>query len=146
MLDTPATIRQTAIKLLARREHSTYELRQKLQQKGAKKEWIEPVLQQLQQEKLLSDARFAEAYARMRAGRGYGPLRIQAELTERGIKDDILEHGLSIIAIDWCKLAEQVRYKKFGKTLPKEFAERVRQLKFLQYRGFTPDSIKAISI
>ena len=135
--------RAAAIRLLARREHSTQELRHKLIHKGHPAEDVESCLAALQAERLLSDARFAEAYARMRSERGYGPQRIRAELGERGVEDSLIEHGLGAVELDWCELAVQVRLKRFGGEYPAEFKERAKQMRFLQYRGFEHSQIRA---
>ena len=58
--------------MLARREHSAFEVRRKLKQKDLPESEIEEAVERLQQEGLLSDRRFAEAYIHMRAGKGYG--------------------------------------------------------------------------
>ena len=84
----PAAIRAKALELLARREHSRLELRQKLLQRGFPIERIEPVLDRLIEERLLDEGRYAELYACARADKGYGPLRIARELRERGVPDD----------------------------------------------------------
>jgi len=43
---------------------------------------------------------------------------------------------------DWFELARQVRVRKFGENLPAEFAEKARQMRFLQYRGFDAEQIQ----
>ena len=39
---------------------------------------------------------------------------------------------------------QQVREKKFGADLPGEYAERAKQMRFLQYRGFVPENIREL--
>jgi len=55
-----------------------------------------------------------------------------SEFVEDG--DDNLVEG-----VDWLKLAVTARTKKYGNTLPREPKDKARQLRFLQYRGFTSD-------
>ena len=55
-----ALIRAKAMELLARREHSRLELRQKLMQRGFPTERIESVLDQLVADRLLHEGRYAE--------------------------------------------------------------------------------------
>lgn len=45
-------------------------------------------------------------------------------------------------AEDWPERARDTRRRKFGAELPTEWAEKVRQSKFLQYRGFSSDHIR----
>ena len=79
--------------LLARREHSTRELRDKLLVRGFEEDEITPALQLLSQEGLLSDERFTESFIHWRIGRGSGPLKIRAELRQRGVADEIIATG-----------------------------------------------------
>lgn len=128
-----------AMRLLARREYARHELLQRLQQKGYQAEQIEPVLAALIERGYLSDARFAESLVRSRRGRGYGPVRIRAELQERRVSDD----AALVAAEDWVAQAREVRRKRFGETLPTDPRERQKQIRFLQYRGFSAEQIRA---
>lgn len=128
--------------LLARREHSQFELRRKLKTKGYAENLIDDVLCDLTKENLQSDQRFAENYVSMRTKRGYGPLRITAELRERGIKDDIINQFTNKNDAQWDTEAILVREKKFGTAVPTSLKERVKQSKFLQYRGFNTQQIR----
>ena len=94
-----ALIRAKAIELLARREHSWLELRQKLVQRGFSSSSIELVLDQLMEDRLLHEGRYAELYVCSRVDRGYGPLRIAGELRERGIHvyEDVKTRGKTAI-------------------------------------------------
>ncbi|HFD80584.1 MAG TPA: regulatory protein RecX [Gammaproteobacteria bacterium] len=130
--------------MLARREHSTLELRRKLQARSIDAGLIDEVLAQLADEGLLSEQRFTEAYVRGRCERGYGPLRIRAELRERGIGDGLIEVYLSPWSECWPESAEAQRRKRFGEALPQDFRERARQTRFLQQRGFSGEHIRAL--
>ena len=136
-------VRAAALRLLARREHSIAGLRRKLCQRGWEAELVDPVLDALVAEGLLSDRRFAESFARARIGRGYGPLRIRAELAERGIDTALAEAALEAEAPDWRRLAREVRLRRFGPAAPADFREKARQMRFLQQRGFDHAQIRA---
>lgn len=135
-------LRQTALKTLARREHSYWELQQKLLTKSENKQAIITVLDRLKNEKLLDDVRFAESYVRMRSNRGYGPVRIQHELHHRGISEVISEEIIDNMKNEWPILIISVRKKRFGSAIPKDFNDRAKQMRFLEYRGFTHDQIR----
>ena len=77
--------RATALRLLARREHSRLELHLKLRQRKVPGDIIESVLDEYESEGWLDDNRFADVYARQRMDLGYGPLRILGELQQRGV-------------------------------------------------------------
>ena len=123
--------------LLARREHSMLELQRKLLARDFSYELIQDTLQALAQEDLQSDHRFTESYVRMRANNGYGPERIEQELRERGINEQMIFEELSIYEYQWPKFAQDVWQKKFAGKTPEDFAEQAKQMKFLQYRGFS---------
>ena len=137
-------MRVTAMNLLARREHSTQELRDKLLARGFEDDVITPALQTLSREGLLSDERFTESFIHSRVDRGSGPLKIRAELRQRGVADELITAWLDERDQVWLERAEAVRCKKFGSALPVEYMEKVRQARFLQYRGFTPEQTRRL--
>lgn len=128
-----------AVRLLGRREHSCRELRQKLLARDFDPHTIDEVLAGLQADNLLSDDRFTESYVRSKALKGIGPVRLRQELREHQIDDETVHRYLH--EQQWQQLAEEVRQKRFGPELPDNFAERARQMRFLQYRGFSTEQI-----
>lgn len=130
--------------LLARREHSTEELRRKLIAKGFGSDEITELLVGLTEEKLLSDERFSESYLHYRAGKGFGPLYIQARLRERGVNDALITESVDIGAAHWRERAREAQRKRYGAHgLPQDYHERARQARFLHSRGFTAEQINA---
>ena len=148
MADELAQVRKAAYAMLARREYGRQELVNKLLGKGHAAELVESVTAQLVAERKLSDERFVDAYVRSRGNRGFGPRRIEAELRERGVASELADEriaaGPSEEETDWVASAEAVRSKKFGEALPADFAERAKQMRYLEYRGFTHDQIRAV--
>jgi regulatory protein len=140
VLDSPAAVRRAAMDLLARREHGRMELSRKLRSRGAPPDLIEPALEKLADEGLLSEARYLESFVRMRANAGYGPLRIREELTQRGLPREEIEQALRDSGFDWNEQLREVWLRKFGE-LPGDQRERARQGRFLSYRGYPLDSI-----
>src|SRR3569833_431405 len=138
----PDAARCTAVAYLARRDFASSELRQKLEFQGYDKEVVATVIGQLIQDRALDDARYAEHYVAYHSERGYGPLRIAANLRSLGIPDPLIDCALGT-GPDWRKLAYEVRIRKFGAETPQEWAEKTRQARFLQYRGFSSDHIRA---
>lgn len=129
--------------LLARRDHSRKELARKLVKKGHEEPAVVEALQGLASERLLDDGRYAETYIQSRADKGYGPLRIRMELQERGVDDALVAEYLDERDAAWRKRAHAVRDKRFGGELPQEYKEKARQMRFLQYRGFSGEQIRA---
>lgn len=133
--------------LLSRREHLYRELEQKLARRFSSTEdnpdtrgvLITEVLQQLCEENLQSDQRFVESFIRHRSARGYGPDRVRQELRHKGASSELVNEEMSCCEVDWFALARATRIKRFGAAMPQEFKDRARQLRFLQYRGFSGD-------
>ena len=129
---------------LARREHSRSELHDKLLKKGCAETMAAETVKRLEQERLVSDDRFMESLIQARRNRGYGPLRIQKELQDKGVAAEAIERWLDVSVREWLEDIRRVQRKKFGARLPKSFTERARQARFLQYRGFTYDQIQQV--
>jgi regulatory protein len=130
-----------ALNLLARREHSQQELFLKLLAKGFEALLATRVAQDLAGQNLLSDHRFAELYTQSRVQRGYGPVRIQQELQQKGVKADLAEQVLAVYRAEWLDQAKQA-LKKYQRLHPG--AELVKQQRFLYQRGFSADHIRVL--
>lgn len=134
--------RSSALRLLARREHSRLELSLKLRQRKIESAIIEAVLDEYEAEGWLSDDRFADVYARQRMEIGYGPLRIVGELQQRGVhrSPECVEE---MTEEDWCQRAVLLREKRFGLAdLKDDWDEKVRQARFLNRRGFSASQVE----
>ena len=141
-LDEP-TCTRAALGFLARREHSRRELTRKLATRGFPDDVVSRALDELERTGALAEARFTESFVRSRISKGQGPQRIRAELAQRGITDDEADDVLRAADVDWLTTIRAVRAKRFGAELPRDYAERARQARFLQYRGFDSAQIRA---
>ena len=142
MTDILVKARHKAMDLLARREHTRKELVHKLTIRDFPEDVIEMVVEHLSEENLQSDDRFTEAFVNMRRKKGQGPVRILNDLQERGVSQILQEDYVDSRDTIWAETITQVRHKKFGGSLPKDFPERAKQMRFLQYRGFTSEQIR----
>ena len=138
------TAYHAGIQYLTYREHSHQELVKKLNNKGYDQQEIKTALDRLAQSGLLSNRRFAESYTNNRRRKGYGPQRITLELQDRGIPPEVIAEVLDIADNPWSNEAFQVWKKRFKGALPKDYKERAKQMRFLQYRGFTKEQIDAV--
>lgn len=136
--------KQVAVRLLARREHSTEELRQKLVRREFELDEIATALLELQQGDWQSDERFAEAYIRSRRLKGFGPVRIAAELRERGVDEQIVHRYLLADEDVWQQTAEHEYRKKYRGSGFKDYQEKARRMRFLQQRGFSLEQINEV--
>lgn len=141
VLEIDKNIHQIALNHLARREHTRFTLREKLMQKGFSHQSVETVLDILIQQGFLNEERFCEAFIQKRIRQGYGPIRIIAECHQYGINDEIISSQLPQDKEFWLIAIQKILQKKFKQSsLPKE---QIHQIRYLQYRGFTLDQIKA---
>ena len=137
------TVRTAALALLAGRDFARRELCARLIRRGYSEQTVEAVVERLAAERLQDEGRFSEQFVARQAGRGQGPVRIRMELRERGVADAEAEAALTASDADWAALARQQRQRRFPGAPPTDFRERAKQARFLQYRGFSGDQIRA---
>ncbi len=142
--DSVQAAKSACIRLLARREHSRYELRQKLAAKGYPHPAIDLAIDELSRDGLQSDSRFTESYVRSRLQKGYGINRIRQELSQRGIKEIPRDAYQPDDLGDRTEIIEKVYTKKYGGRLPKSREELASRARFMQRRGFTLEQIHAL--
>lgn len=146
------SVKQTAlhcgVALLARREHSEFELRQKLHIREFDGDEIEGAIARLLEKDYLSDVRFAQSTCRYRANRGYGWRYIANELKQKGVCSTIIQQLQKNCEIDWYLQAELAYNKRFGESWENkpqvDQKQQTKSIRFLQYRGFSTDEILAI--
>jgi regulatory protein len=134
--------RSVALRLLARREHSRHELALKLRQRKIEPALINTVLDEYEDEGWLDDHRFADVFARQRMDMGYGPLRILADLQQRGV--NFSAGCLSETTEEqWLASAVRLRERRFGLArLDDDLKEKLRQARFLAGRGFSHSQVE----
>lgn len=154
------------IALLARREHSTTEVRRKLTTKGYPKAEVAQTIQQMMEKNYLNDTRYAAARARTRAQNSkWGQGRIKQELAQNGIDKSTAATTLEELSEnhDWLATATRLLQVRFPKPLPdissldpslnKQEAlkdlqkEKAKRLNFLLRRGFnTGQALQALGL
>ena len=127
--------------LLARREHSASELLQKLKQREHAEDDILKAVKELQADNLQSDARFTESFVNQRVNAGHGPIKIRHELRRKGVDEELVDVYLDPFQDGWFELMSEQRIRKFGVEIPDEYALKMKQARFLQNRGFSPESV-----
>lgn len=145
-------LRRAAMDLLARREHSRAELVDKLRRKFAEQaegvaQLLPAVLDQLEQDGLLSDARFVAAYVRYRRSRGFGPLLIRQELRGKGVSSALLDAALAENMQEWLDslrglLARKLRLVSSAGDAQEARKARQKLYRFCLSRGFTSEQIE----
>lgn len=135
----PRSLKGRALGYLSRREYSRAELARKLAPYVGEDESVEPVLDALEKDGWLSDARFAESLVHRRASR-VGVARIVSELKRHAVGDSLVEEVNAQLRETELTRAQAVWRKKFG-ALPQTPAERAKQARFLAARGFSSATI-----
>ena len=144
MICAAAKIKESCLRLLARREHSQKELLNKLLVKGFDKDEILAVVDELALQGWQSDSRYAESYARHRIQKGYGPVSVAYELRQSGVDVVNLDDIVQKTAGSWMELLEQVYTKKYGHDQLLDRNEWAKRNRFLMQRGFSGTMISAL--
>ncbi len=134
------SLKARALRYLSLREYSRHELSRKLQNYVAENDDIEALLDWLQAKNFLSDQRFSEALVNRKSQR-FGNMKILAELQQHQLETvDLLELKHQLQETE-AERATQVLHRKFAQA-PTDQAERYKQMRFLQQRGFSAASIQ----
>ena len=136
------TLRERALRLLARREHSRAELGRKLAAHAVPEDDLEALLEDLSRRKLLSDERYAESKVHS-LSRKFGAARIVRELRAKGLDKGLAVGAAAAARTTEVERARAVWLRKF-RAAPATREERARQIRFLQSRGFSFDAIRAV--
>ena len=129
------SLRERALKLLARREHSRAELARKLAIHAEDPAEVERVLDDFERRGWLSEHRVVEQLVHVRRSR-YGARRIERDLREKGVSEEAVSAALAGLKAGELEAAREVWRRKFGGKQPRGPADRARQVRFLQGRGF----------
>src|SRR5450759_3188189 len=142
MVKRENSLRERALSMLARREHTRAEMTRKLSPHSESPEQVEQLLDALVARGWLAETRFAESRANALA-RKFGIRKIEHDLRSRGVSAEVVEHAVERALaqeLENCRAAWQ---RKFG-VLPQSAAERGRQMRFLAGRGFSADAVRQV--
>jgi len=134
-----------AVRILTHRDHSKYELKRKLQQRGFASEVVDAVIQECERFNYIDDKRTARVYISQLKRKRFGKRHIRMSLKKKrlysaAIEDILLENYAKI---EERKNADQLLEKK-KKTFNREEDLKKRRDKiyrFLYSRGFNKDII-----
>ena len=135
-----------ALNLLARRELSTQQIRQRLLDRDHTPEDVEAAIGRLTESGALDDGRVARAYARTAANvKGRGRLRIVRELEAIGITREVARGAVADALGDVdeeARIDAALRKKLRGKTITTR-QDRARLYNFLVRQGFSGEAASA---
>ena len=153
-------LRWLAFYYLSRREYGKAELKQKLIDKEQNPDKIDALLNEFEDKGYQSDYRTTLMLIRENIRKGRGRERIKQEFYKKKIAmpsniDELIDMANTeseefsefvdddedslVEGVDWLKLAVTARVKKYGNDIPTEQKDKAKQLRFLQYRGFSSD-------
>ena len=137
-------IRIKLLDLLSRREHSKYELFNKLKFRVESKDELNLQISCLTKENLQSDLRFSESYIKSRFNSGFGPIRIKYDLSSRRVTENDINLAFEETSFDWEEKLKSENLKKYGEDSPIDIKELAKRIKFFTHRGFEQDIIRKI--
>lgn len=154
-----ASLLERAVRLLARRDHSEHELKEKIrlsvwrseQREGSEhtppdEAALTQVIAWCLENNYLDDQRFTRQFILSRSRNGYGPQRIRQDLQLKGIGRDDISQALAESEIDWQQQAAEVAGKKYGHKWPTDAREKARLQRFLHSRGFLMEDIRSVLV
>jgi regulatory protein len=114
-------------------------------QKSSDHQLVGQVIQNLIDDGLQSDDRFAAAFTRMRLNQGKGSLKVKLELKQKGISSRLIDTYVNAENDQWQQALESLIQRRFAGHLSTDLREKARQLRFLQSRGFTLEQIRRVA-
>jgi len=138
---------ESALRLLARRDHSREEMRRKLQARGFTPEEIEKALKWLEEREFLDDLRYAQKLAfSLAKEKLLGPQRIRQKLFQKGLPAGLVKEAVekadeTLAAGERLQIAMRMKLK--GRSPEEIFPDERRKLAgYLRQRGFSWEDIR----
>lgn len=140
----PLSLKARAVNFLSRREHSRYELKQKLSRHVEPEDasMLDQLLDELERDNWLSDLRFAQSLVHRRANRR-GVALIEHELSQQGVAAEIIHEVCQPLYETEFERCQQVWQNRFNQP-PTDRNDYARHYRFLGSRGFSPECIRRV--
>ncbi len=138
-------LRESALRLLARREYTRHELSSKLAPLAESAEQLAALIDDLTASGLLSDQRYVSTRISSRAAR-LGDARLARELRAKGVSAELVRATLAN-GEDELTRARRVWERRFGcqpTAAVADATEQARQFRFLAGRGFSAETIRRV--
>ena len=134
-----------ALRLLARRELSEAQVRQRLARKGFADDEVDAAVERLKSERAIDDVRVAAAIARTETGvKRRGQLRVRRQIESAGIAPDVARAAVDAVFgevdADTLLLAALARRLRGDRPIADD-REFQRLYRFLVAQGFEPDRV-----
>jgi regulatory protein len=130
-----------AVSLLAKRDYSSGELTRTLVKMTENSECVDSALQRLIVSGYLDDERLVIHLVDKHIRKKHGPTRIRQEVRQKGFSQELVEQTLEKAGVDWYAMARELKVSKFGEERASDAKEKNKQVRYLQYKGFSMDMI-----
>ncbi len=146
MNEEETAVMKTAIRLLARRAHSSRELIDKLMARDYRYPVVLKIIDECKRHGYLNDELFTESYINELAARGQGAFRIRNKLREKGLPAELIKE--KITELDEVSPPEERARRVLQTKLsslqrePDPRKRREKAYRFLASRGFDADTIR----
>ncbi len=143
-------IKNKALKLLSRREHSRRELKDKLLRRDFNFQNVEVVLEDLSNSGYLNDRRFARTWIKNRLQRKpRGKALIEAELRDKGVDGQVIEEELNNLLSEqkekaMCEKLARKWLNKKNKKISEDDDLQIKLMRYLSSRGFSKRVIRKV--
>ncbi|MCE3268280.1 MAG: recombination regulator RecX [Burkholderiales bacterium] len=136
------SLKNKALDFLSRRDYGYHELYVKLQKYSENLDEIKQILDDLKNKNFLSEERYINSYLRSKQIK-YGVKKIRYDLLQKNVDSDLLDEVLAANQTNEYEIAYSLWQRKFGK-LATDNKDRLKQMRFLQSRGFSSYVISKI--
>lgn len=141
VIESESDARSYLFDLLARRDYPRAQLAQKLTQRECSPQIAAKVLDQFESDGYLSDRRFVQSQVRQRFEQGQGRRKIEFELRQKGISNQLLEEVLGEAEVEPKQVALEYYRRRYGESQADDQKERAKRMRHMASRGFGFDEI-----
>jgi regulatory protein len=143
---TAAEVEAAALRLLGFRDHSSGELRDKLDDRDYDAGLIENVIERLTEQGWLDDRRFAEHQTEILIRKGWGPRRIKQKLQKHGVPRDLAGETVADASDTrgWLETCRQRLLSRFEEPEKLDRDAKQKAFRHLEHRGFAPSIIRRV--
>lgn len=134
-----------ALRDLGRRDFTESALRARLRERGFTSDAIDAALQRCAERGYTDDDRTSARHFATLRDKGWGPAQIRLRLQHQGVSSgrvDVLIEETS--SEQWIELAAKRLERKLGSPADFDDDTRSKAWRYLQYRGFSGDTIRAV--
>ncbi|MFK5947235.1 MAG: regulatory protein RecX, partial [Methylococcales bacterium] len=138
-----SNVLRSCYSVLSLRDHSSHELRKKQITKGYDPDLVEEAIEKLIKDGYINDELFAQGYFNSRIIKGHGPIRIQRDMTQKLIPDELIKNLVSARDEEyWIIKAIKLKLRKFGDEFFNDQKWKAKVSRYLAYRGYLYSHIK----